>query len=106
MKQRKPQTKEERERWEQVNAWACRQIGIERIASERSYSGAFVNGARIGDTVPVSGMWYRIPTKGHYMELGIKRCYVWYRGETLEQVKETFAFLIMVYDKLSFVLLH
>jgi hypothetical protein len=104
---------EKHHEWKAISEWACRHVGIEATVSESSYPSIFKNGARIGDTCATTGMWYRIPERGYNswadrrtVNPGKLRCYVYYRGETLEQVQETFAYLMMAHDNLMFVLLR
>lgn len=93
--------------WIEVCDWACRDIGIERIDHESAYPSAFTHqGGRIGEKCPLTGMRYRVPTKGHYAEIGKPRCYMLWDGHTLEQVQETFAYIQMLHDGVSYVLLR
>jgi hypothetical protein len=92
--------------WRRVKDWACRHVGIDRIEHSGAYPSAFYSkGAMIGQKCPMTGMRYRIPTKGHYAQINKPRCYVLWQGETLDKVIETFAFLKMTLDNVDYVLL-
>jgi hypothetical protein len=93
--------------WVEVCDWACRHIGIELVGHESAYPSAFKHqGARIGERCPLTNMYYRIPTKGHYAQIGKPRCYILWDGHTLNQVQETFAYVQMLHDGVSYVLLR